>query len=655
MTDALAIVLVAGILVLAAGAAVAGRRPLLSAGLLLQAAGLAAVGVAGAVALLAGRSAGSGFSSALEPAVGVDPLSGLFLLMIALVGAPAAVYATGYLARSSHPRSLGALTGLFPLALIGVVTARDATVFLGCWELMTLIPAAAILIASGGGPDRGEAARRAVFEYLAITHIGGAGVWIAVLVLADRGALGDPAGLAGAGTGIQALVAVAGLIGFGTKAGLVPLHSWLPRVHPLAPSNISAVMSGVMVKVALYGIVRLLFEWLGGPALWVGLAVVALGALSALAGILYALFQRDLKRLLAFSTIENVGIATLALGAAAVFTARGEEAWAALALAAALLHCLSHAVVKALLFLGAGSMERAGAGRDLDRMGGLLRRMPRTGAAVLVGVLAIAGLPALSGFASEWTTLQSLLGLGRQDALGPALAGGLGAAVLATTVGLGAICFVKVAGLSLLGAPRVPGAAAADEVPAAMWAPVAALAVACLALGLAPGLLLPSLAALAPGGAGFPRDAGIAAPGTSLPTLGIGLALAAAVGALLWARGGRRAAPAPVWACGQAIEAPLAWTSAGFTKPVRLTMQEMLRASSEVDAVTEGGVLREVRHRSSVPHLFDTVLYAPVVRAALAGAAGARRLQSGSLRLYLGYLVGLVVLLLALARAGVLG
>ncbi len=181
-------------------------------------------------------------------------------------------------------------------------------------------------------------------------------------MLAERGALGDPAGLAAAGAGVQTLVAVAGLIGFGTKAGLVPLHSWLPRVHPLAPSNISAVMSGVMVKVALYGIVRLLFEWLGGPALWVGLAVLALGAVSALAGILYALFQRDLKRLLAFSTIENVGIITLALGAAAIFTARGEEGWAALALGAALLHSLNHAAIKALLFLGAGSIERAGGG-----------------------------------------------------------------------------------------------------------------------------------------------------------------------------------------------------------------------------------------------------------------------------------------------------
>jgi len=650
MTDALAILLCTGVAVLAVGAALAARRPALAPALAAQAAGLLLVGIAGGISLLDGLSAGSGFTSDLQPAVGVDPLSGFFLLMIGVVGVPAAVYATGYLGATSHPRALAVLTGCFPLALVGVVTARDATLFLASWELMTLIPAAAILISHGGG-----AARRAVFEYLAITHLGGVGVWVAVLMLAERGALGDPAGLAAAGTGVQTLVAVAGLIGFGTKAGLVPLHSWLPRVHPLAPSNISAVMSGVMVKVAIYGIVRLLFEWVGGPALWVGLVVLGLGALSALAGILYALFQRDLKRLLAFSTIENVGIATLALGAAAVFTARGEESWAALALAAALLHCLGHAAAKALLFLAAGSIERGAGGLDLDRMGGLLRRMPRTGAGLVVGALAIAGVPVLSGFASEWTALQSLLGLGRQDAIAPALAGGLGAAILATTVGLGAICFVKVIGLALLGAPRVPAAAGAVEVPRAMWAPVAALGAACAALGLVPGLLVPSLAALAPGGADLAPGAGIAAPGTSLPTLGIALALAAGTAALLVARGRRAAAPAPVWACGQAIEPPLAWTSAAFTKPVRLTLWELLRAESDVRAVTQDGVLREVRHRGGVPHLFDTMLYAPVLRAALAGAAGARRLQSGSLRLYVGYLVGLVVLLLLLARVGALG
>ena len=619
----------------------------------IQAGGVAAAGAAGAVCLLDGRTVGAGFTSELEPAVGVDPLSGLMLMMIALVAAPAATYAAVYLATAANARSLALLTGLFPLTLIGVVTARDATLFLGAWELMTLVPAAAILVAGGahGGGDE----RRAVFEYLAITHIGGVGVWVAVLVLAEHDALGDPAGLASAGTGVQALVAVAGLIGFGTKAGLVPLHSWLPRVHPLAPSNISAVMSGVMVKVALYGMVRLLMEWLGSPPAWVGFAVLALGAVSALSGVVHALFERDLKRLLAFSTIENVGIVTLALGAAVILADRGEPSWAALALAAALLHGLNHAAVKALLFLGAGSLERAGAGRDLDRMGGLLRRMPWTGAAVLTGCLAIAGLPVLNGFASEWTTLQTLLGLGRQDAVGVALAGGLAAAALAATVGLGAICFVKVIGLSLLGAPRVPGAAEAVEAPRGMWAPLAALAAACLALGIAPGLLLPALADLAPGGDPLPRGAGIEVAGTSLPTLGIALALAVAAGALLTLRGRHTAAPAPVWACGQAIEPPLAWTSAAFTKPIRLSMWSVLRPEREVDVLSRGGVPDEVRHRGAVPHLIDSAVYAPVLRLALAGAGRVRRLQSGSLRLYAGYLVGLVVLLLLLARTGVLG
>lgn len=619
----------------------------------LQAAGLAATGTAGGICLLDGRSVGSGFSSELQPAVGVDPLSGLMLMMIALVAAPAAAYAAVYLTAAANPRALALLTGLFPLALIGVVTARDATLILGSWELMTLVPAAAVLIADDAHGAGNE--RRAVFEYLAITHIGGAGVWVAVLVLAEHGALGDPAGLASAGAGVQALVAVAGLIGFGTKAGLVPLHSWLPRVHPLAPSNISAVMSGVMVKVALYGMVRLLTEWLGGPAAWVGYAVLALGAVSALSGIVQALFQRDLKRLLAFSTIENVGIVTLALGASVILADRGEAAWAALALAAALLHALNHAVVKALLFLGAGSLERAGAGRDLDRMGGLLRRMPWTGAAVLTGCLAIAGLPVLGGFASEWATLQALLGLGRQDAVGVALAGGLAAAALALTVGLGAVCFVKVIGLSLLGAPRVPEAARAVETPRAMWAPLAALAAACLALGLAPGLLLPALADLSPGGGGLPRGAGIDVAGTSLPTLGLALFLAVATAALLTLGGRRAAAPAPVWACGQAVEPPLAWTSAAFTKPILLSMWGLLRPEREVEVLSRGGVPDEVRHRGAVPHLIDSALYAPVLRIALAGAGAARRLQSGSLRLYAGYLVGLVVLLLVLARTGVLG
>ncbi len=611
---------------------------------------MALLGLAGVVSLLTGRSAGSSFTSEFQPAVGVDPLSGLFLAILAMVAVPAAVYATSYLADSPHARSLGTITGLFQIALVGVLVARDPTLFLAFWELMTLIPAAAILV------QHGEAsARRAVFEYLAITHIGGAGVWVAILVLADHGALGDPSGLASAGASVQALVAVAGLIGFGTKAGLVPLHSWLPRAHPVAPSNISAVMSGVMVKVALYGLVRLLFEWLGAAPLWLGITVLAMGGASALVGVLYALFQHELKRLLAFHSIENVGIVALGLGAALIFLGRGSGEWAGLAFAAAMLHAMNHAVFKGLLFLGAGSFERAVGGLHIDRMGGLLRRMPWTGTAFLVGAMAIAGLPPLNGFVSEWLTLQALLSLGREDAMGVALAGALSAAALGATAGLAALCFAKVVGLVLLGRPRTPACAGARDVAVPMRAAVCVLAALCVALGLAPGLLFPSLVDLGPGDADLARGAGISVPGTSLPTLGVAAALVAVAAMLFVARGRRRAAPAPAWACGQPIDPKLSWTSAAFTKPLRLSMWGVLRPERRVEAVMRGGVLHEVRHEGGVPHLFDSLLYAPVLRAALAAASVARRLQSGSLRLYVSYLVGLVLLLLLLARAGALG
>ncbi|WP_217914670.1 proton-conducting transporter membrane subunit [Miltoncostaea marina] len=643
--------LVAGAGSIACGVALTGvRRAGIAVALLLQAAGTALVGAVGAVCLLDGRTVGAGFTSDLEPSLGVDPLSGLFLLLVALVAVPAALYAIPYLAGARRPRTLAALTGLFGLALAGVVTARDAVTFLALWEVMTLVPAAAILVARGDAP-----ARRAVFEYLAVTRIGGAGVWVALLALAHHGALGDPAGLAAAGGGAQALVAVAGIVGFGTKAGLVPLHAWLPRAHPLAPSNVSAVMSGAMVSVALYGLARLLTGWPGGPPAWVGFTVLALGALSALTGILYAVFQADLKRLLAFSTIENAGIVTAALGAAALLEARGEARWAATALAAGLLHALAHALAKALLFLTAGSVERATGGLRIDAMGGLLGRMPATGGATLVGALALAGVPVLAGFASEWATLGALIELARADAVGTALAGALGAAALAATTGLAVVCFVALAGLALLGRPRGPGAAAATEVPGPMrWAP-AALAAGCVALGVAPGPLMPALERLAPGGDGAEVAAGVGVPGASLPTLGAALALGGAAALLAVARGRRPRAAAPVWNCGQDAGRELAWTSAAFTKPLRLAFGGMLRPRRGVEVVARAGIVREIRHRGGVPHLFDSLLYGPTARAALAGAGAARRLQSGSIRQYIAALVGVVVLLLALARAGALG
>ncbi|MGD0455262.1 MAG: proton-conducting transporter membrane subunit [Solirubrobacteraceae bacterium] len=667
MTGAPEALVLAGVSAILAGAlsAVVGRSP--RAGLALQSIGAALLGVAGAWVLASGHHIGAGFRGGLHPAFGLDGLSGFFLLIIAVVGAPAALFARDALQADWQGRSLALATAAFLLALAGFVCARDVSTFLGFWELMTLVPAAAILLAR---QDR--EARHGVFVYLAITHIGGAGVWVSMLVLAQHGALGGHP----LGGSVAALVACASLIGFSTKAGLMPLHSWLPRAHPLAPAHISALMSGVMIKLALYGLVRVLFGWLAPPGLWVGITLMAVGALSCVGGVLYALMQHELKRLLAFHSIENVGIVALGLGASLVFRDVGQPTWSAIAFAAALLHALNHALFKGLLFLGAGAFSRAVGSLELDRLGGLLRRMPWTGATFALGAMAIAGLPPLNGFASEWLTLQSLLHLGVASHLGVALAGALATAALAGTAALAVYCFVKVIGLVLLGLPRRPECAQASEVPVGMRASMVFLAAACVALGVLPGLLVPTLATLAPGHVtlhvGAALSAGLSVPGTgSLPTLALALALVVLVGVLArLARSPRAApAPAPTWACGQPPAAEvqwsaaggrpaaggLAWTSAGFTKPLRLVLEALLRPRREVQVIASAGVVEAVAYEAEVPHLFDTLLYGPVSRGALRAAQTARRMQSGSLRAYLIYLLALLGVLLALARIGVLG
>ncbi len=614
-----------------------------------QAAGAALLGVAGFWALAAGTTAGSGFSGGFEPRLGVDGLTAFFLGMLGLVAAPTLAFASHYFEPGVRGRVLAALTGGFVLTLAEVLCARDALTFLAGWELMTLLPAALILI------DRSdETARRTVFLYVAVTHLAGAGTWVAVLLAADAGVLDG--GTLGRGSGLQVAIALAAIAGMGTKAGLMPLHSWLPRAHPIAPAPVSALMSGVMIRVAVYGLVRVLVDWLGVLPLWLGALVLALGGLSAVGGVVYALFQHDLKRLLAFHSIENVGIIVLGLGACLLLRARGADTWAALALAAALLHTLNHAVFKSLLFLGAGSFERAVGSLDLDRLGGLLRRMPWTGAAFLAGSLAIAGVPPLNGFASEWLTLQALVHVPAYGGLGDGLAGSLALAALAATAALAVLCFVKVVGLVLLGPPRRQAVAEAVEAPVPMRAAVAALAAACVVLGVLPGLLVGSLAGLAPWPASVPTAFALHAPGTgSLPTVGIALVLGALAPVLYFLRGRRVAAPAPTWACGQLVEPQLNWTSAGFTKPLRLVLEAVLRPQRQISVRSEGGVVQEVAYSGRIPQLIDERLYVPAVRSALVAARHARRLQTGSLGTYVGYLIALVLVLLAAAKAGLIG
>jgi hydrogenase-4 component B len=643
--------LVAGLGAIATGGALGVSRRTFSAGLWLQAAGAAGVSVAGFWALGSRAALGAAFSSSFAPRLGVDGLSGLFLGILGLIAAPALVFSVRYLRPDLRGRAVGVLTGLFVLALALLLCARDPLTFLTGWESMTLIPAAVILVSRGA--DR--RARKAVFTYLAVTHLGGAGTWVAILLLAHAGAIGGHVTLA-SGSGLQTAIALSALLGMGTKAGVMPLHVWLPRAHPIAPAPVSALMSGVMIKVAIYGLVRVLVEWDGVLPVWFGVLILGVGAVSALGGVVYALFEHDLKRLLALHSIENIGIIVLGIVACILLRARGADAWAAFALAAALLHCVNHAIFKALLFLGAGAFERAVGSLEIDRLGGLLRRMPWAGTAFLIGAMAIAGLPPLNGFASEWLTLQALIHVPRYGHVGDGVAGALALAALAATTALAVFCFVKVVGLVLLGPPRTPAAAAAEEPPLPVRAALVFLALACVALGVAPGVLFGPLVGLAPWSPGVAAKFGLHLPGTgSLPTVGIALALAGLTFAFTVLRGNRRAAPAPTWASGQLVEPALSWTSAGFTKSLRLVLEFVLRPEREISSKTVGGVLQEVVYSGRVPHLIDERVYRPVERFGLRAAVHARRLQSGSIGAYVAYLIGLVVVLLLAVRIGAIG
>ena len=373
---------------------------------------------------------------------------------------------------------------------------------------------------------------------------------------------------------------------------------------------------------------------------------------------MYALFQHELKRLLAFHSVENIGIILLGVGASLVLHAEGHDLWASFALAAALLHTLNHAVFKALLFLGAGVFEQAVGSLELDRLGGLLRRLPWTGGAFVVGAMAIAGLPPLNGFASEWLTFQALLHIPAYGGVGAGTAGAVALAALAATAALAVFCFVKVVGIALLGPPRRRSDISAREPGWPMRGALVFLVAGCVVLGAVPGVVFGVLAGLAPWAARHPTSVGLQLhlPGTgSLPTVGIALVLMGLTGVCVVLRGKRRAAVAPTWVCGQQVRRELNWTSAGFTKPLRLVLEVLLRPEREITVTSEGGVLQSLSYTGRVPHLIDERVYRPLARVSLGAAFQARRVQSGSIGTYATFLIVLVLVLLGAVRIGLLG
>ncbi len=586
----------------------------------------------------------------------LDGLGAFFAAVILAIGILAAVYAAGHRAHQPGFPGSGLLYALFIASMLAVVLAADAFSFLLAWETMSLTSFALVLT-----DHRRSEVRRAAWVYVVMTHTATAFIVAAFLLLARATGSLAFADWAAASRSVDPAVAstafVLGLIGFGTKAGMIPLHVWLPRAHPVAPSHVSAVMSGVMIKLGIYGLVRLTFDWLApGPAWW-GSAILVLGAVSAVLGVLYALMEHDLKRLLAYHSIENIGIILLGLGSALVARSYGAGAVVAIGLCAALFHVANHATFKALLFLGAGAVDGAVGTRDIERLGGLVRRMPVTAACFLVGSAAISALPPLNGFASEWLTFQGLLALGRSvpdtiTALVPLLAGG----ALALTGALAVACFVKAFGVSFLAQPRSPRAAAAHDASVLELLPMVVLALACVALGLAASPATALIGALVPAASlGGSDEAGFAIAGGRLAIPGLALALAAM--GLLAAAAPRLLGPVATrvgetWACGITLHPVHEYTSTAFAKPIRLMFSGIVRPVRDVEVVRRAGTrfVASIQYRSHVAPVFERYVYRAVTDALVVVAHVLRRAQNGSLQTYLAYLFVALLATLVIAR-----
>ncbi|MDE3065334.1 MAG: hydrogenase 4 subunit B, partial [Acidobacteriota bacterium] len=469
--------------------------------------------------------------------------------------------------------------------------------------------------------------------------------------------------------GARAAVFLLALIGFGSKAGVVPFHVWLPKAHPEAPSPVSALMSGAMVALGVYGIVLVGDVVLGGGPVWWWLVVLALGALSALFGSLHAANSTDLKRLLAYSTTDNVGLALLALGASGLFEATGHDRLGALGLVAALVLLVNHAMFKGALFLTVGSVQVSTGTRDLDELGGVLRRMPQTGAMFLLAAASISALPPFNGFVGEWLLFQSLLHGVHLGSTADDIAIPVAVAALALTAGLTVVAFVKAAGVGFLGRPRSPGARAATEVAPSMRVGAGLLVAMCVGAGVAPMALLPAVEravrAALPGTGSAPLVRGVAfqlvgVRGAVAPTLLAASVVGAValVAALRSAATRRRAVRvAEAWGCGrELVTARMQYTATSFAEPVQRVFDDVLRPVRDVDvshAVESRYVIESMTYRSQVEDRIEGSLYVPAIAAVRRWGGYARRLQPGSVHRYLAY--GLSALVVTLVAVAVLG
>ena len=591
----------------------------------------------------------------------LDALSAFFLAVVDLGAASASLFALGY---GEHEKTPERVLPFYPAFLAGmalVVIADDAFTFLVSWEFMSLSSWALVI-----AHHRVAENVRAGYVYLVMAGFG------TLCLLLAFGLLAGPDGLyaftqmraAHPTATIGALAMILALTGAGSKAGIVPLHVWLPLAHPAAPSHVSALMSGVMTKVAVYGFVRIALDLVGEPTWWWSVVVLALGGITAVMGVLYALMQHDLKRLLAYHTVENIGIIFIGLGLALAFKAHGMLAAAALALTAALLHVFNHSLFKSLLFFGAGAVLTATGERDMEHLGGLIHRMPQTAFVFLIGCAAISALPPLNGFVSEWLTFQAILLSPQLPSWGLKLLVPAVGALLALSAALAAACFVKAYGVTFLGRPRTRSAENVDETDSFSLAAMFLLAALCLIAGILPGLFIDALAPVSTALLGARMPEQIASQWLSIVPVaasrssydGLLVFLFMVISGTLAAFAIHRLASdrlrrAPAWDCGYPDASPATQYSAmSFAQPIRRVFGTVVfRAREDVDMPPPGDT-RPARLNAELSDPIWDTLYAPLVAGVAMAADHLNRLQFLTIRQFLSLVfAALVILLLVLA------
>ncbi|GAW91098.1 hydrogenase 4 subunit B [Calderihabitans maritimus] len=629
----------------------------------------ALTGMAWAVPVVAGGDGFTldltGFIPIAKLIIRVDQLSAFMTLAISLLTAATSVYSLSYLEEYSGKGKglLGFFMNVFVGSMILVVTTGDAFYFLFFWELMTL--ASYFLVSF---EQEKKESINAGLVYLIIAHVGTALIMLSFLIIASKTGSYDFATFKEAplSDGLKTLAFIMAFLGFGAKAGIIPLHIWLPQAHPAAPSNISALMSGVMIKTAIYGIIRVAVDFLGASDWWWGLVVLIAGAVSAVLGVMYALVQHDLKRLLAFHSVENIGIILMGVGAGMLGAALDQPVLAVLGLMAGLYHLINHATFKGLLFLGAGSVLYRTHANNMEQLGGLGKRMPITALAFLVGAAAISALPPFNGFVSEWYTYHSLFLAAKLGNWWVTLAASVVIVMLAFTGALAVMCFVKAYGVTFAGSARSHYAETAREVPSTMIAGMFILVFAIIALGIGAPWLAPYFSSIAasvlnqpavPASSGLIMYPAISSQGTlSTPLIAVllvGLVTLPLLLVLLWGGfgAGKRMDEAP-WACGFTYSSRMGYTASSFAQPLRVIFRAIYAPNTRVKGprfTSRSYFEGRVHYESHAVSLWENYLYKPLVAAVMRTGTRIQKLQAGSIHLYLLYIIIILVGFLLMA------